>query len=182
MDRAALVDQHNALSRLLGWAEYGELTAAIDAAVADPGIAGILVEMDIVAGTVGGLMQASTAIAAAALLKPLIVFSPHELSGPGLLLASCANKVYVGATFWRGGAVQVHDILRPGRLRLDGGLVEQLIRQRRPDPRSAKAIRALCARRIDAHEARRVGLVDEIGSREDALAALHREIARGGCP
>lgn len=100
------------LTTFLGASDYGEIGAAVEAAVADPTARAVLLEVDSPGGEVGGifdLVDRLTALREAA-QKPLWAVASESALSAAFAIASVADRLYVTRTAEIGsiGVVAIH--------------------------------------------------------------------------
>lgn len=113
----ALVAVHGTLVRRAlgveaasGMISYGEIAATIDAAVADPAIAGILLDVDSPGGEAGGVFELGQRIRAANALKPVWAVANDSAFSAAYAIACSASRVFVTGTAGVGsiGVIAMH--------------------------------------------------------------------------
>jgi signal peptide peptidase SppA len=89
---------------------YGEIAAMIDAAVADPAIAGILLDVDSPGGEAGGVFELGARIRAANALKPVWALANDSAFSAAYAIACSASRVFVTGTAGVGsiGVIAMH--------------------------------------------------------------------------
>lgn len=191
---------------------YEALTQEFDAALADPTVKGIVLELDSPGGEVSGLFALADRIASSS--KPVFAVSNEAAYSAAYAIASASDRVFVGRTAGVGsiGVVAMHvdqsaknakDGLKPtyvfaGDKKVDANPHEPLTDRARQDLQaevdqlyelfvkavaerrdmSQKAVRATQAGTYMGAEAVAADLADEVGTLEDAKAALRAEINR----
>lgn len=98
------------LGALSGLTGYGALRQALDAAIADPKVAGILLAVDSYGGEVNGCFDLSDAIFAARAVKPIYGVAADDAYSAGYALLSAAETIFVSRTSGVGsiGVVALH--------------------------------------------------------------------------
>ena len=93
-----------------GMSSYGEIAATIDAAVADPAIAGILLDVDSPGGEAGGVFELGQRIRAANALKPVWAVANDSAFSAAYAIACSASRVFVTGTAGVGsiGVIAMH--------------------------------------------------------------------------
>lgn len=93
-----------------GMSSYGEIAATIDAAVADPAILGILLDVDSPGGEAGGVFELGQRIRAANALKPVWAVSNDSAFSAAYAIACSASRVFVTGTAGVGsiGVIAMH--------------------------------------------------------------------------
>lgn len=94
----SLVRRGGALEAESGLATYDELGAMLDAAVADPIVGGIVLDIDSAGGEVGGVFDLAARIHAASARKPVWAVANDLALSAAYLLASAASHVVVSTT------------------------------------------------------------------------------------
>lgn len=187
---------------------YNSIRSDLRAALADPSVEGVLLDVDSPGGEVAGLPELAAEIMAARERKPVYAVANTNAFSAAYWLASGAERLFVTPsgsvgsigvvaahvdqsgrdaqqgvrwTFVHAGAKKVdgnsHAPLSPGVHaevqkevdRLYGEFVAHVAQARGVD---AGAVRATEAGVLNAHEAVRAGLADEVGTYEQALTAL----------
>lgn len=93
-----------------GMISYGEIAATIDAAVADPAITGILLDVDSPGGEAGGVFELGQRIRAANALKPVWAVANDSAFSAAYAIACSASRVFVTGTAGVGsiGVIAMH--------------------------------------------------------------------------
>ena len=93
-----------------GMSSYGEIAATIDAAVADPAITGILLDVDSPGGEAGGVFELGQRIRAANALKPVWAVANDSAFSAAYAIACSASRVFVTGTAGVGsiGVIAMH--------------------------------------------------------------------------
>ncbi len=93
-----------------GMSSYGEIAATIDAAVADPAITGILLDVDSPGGEAGGVFELGERIRAANALKPVWAVANDSAFSAAYAIACSASRVFVTGTAGVGsiGVIAMH--------------------------------------------------------------------------
>jgi len=105
-----LVYKSSWLGALSGLVSYSDINAALDQAIADPSIKGILLQIDSYGGEVNGCFDLSDAVFAARQKKPICAVAADDSYSAAFALASAASKLYVSRTSGVGsvGVVALH--------------------------------------------------------------------------
>jgi signal peptide peptidase SppA len=105
-----LVRRALGLEAASGLTSYGEIGALLDAAVADPGVSGILLDVDSPGGEAGGVFELGQRIRAANAVKPVWAIAADSAFSGAYVLASAASRVYVTQTGGVGsiGVIALH--------------------------------------------------------------------------
>ena len=106
----SLVYKSSWLGALSGLTGYGDLRAALDQAVADPAVKGILLSVDSFGGEANGCFDLSDAIYAARGTKPIYGVAADDACSAAYALLSATEKVFVSRTSRVGsiGVVALH--------------------------------------------------------------------------
>ena len=113
----AVIDIHGSLVRRSlnvdaqsGLMSYGEIGAAIDAAASDPGVAGILLDIDSPGGEAGGLFELAQHIREIDAIKPVWALSCDSAYSAAYAIACAASRVLVTQTGGVGsiGVIAMH--------------------------------------------------------------------------
>lgn len=93
-----------------GFTSYGEIGAAVDAAAADPSIAGILLDMDSPGGEAGGLFELAQHIREVNAIKPVWAIACDSAYSAAYAIACAASRVLVTQTAGVGsiGVIAMH--------------------------------------------------------------------------
>jgi ClpP class serine protease len=86
------------LGALSGLTSYSDVRAAVDKAVSDPSVKGILLEINSYGGEANGCFDLSDAIFAARGAKPLYAVAADDAYSGAFALASAASKLFVSRT------------------------------------------------------------------------------------
>ena len=168
-----LVHRGSWIGRSSGQTSYEGIAAQLAAAVADPAVRGIALEIDSFGGEVAGVFDLADAIRAARDAKPVQAFVAEHAFSAGYALASQATSIIVPRTGAVGGigVVVMHadlsgqlsddgvtvTLIHSGTHKVDGNPYEPL-----PDPVRARiqteidAIRTLFAQTVAAGRGRRL--------------------------
>lgn len=105
-----LVYKTSWLGAMSGLTGYGDIKASLDAAMSDPAVKGILLQIDSYGGEVNGCFDLSDAIATARASKPVYAVASDDAYSAAYALASAASKLYVSRTSGVGsiGVVALH--------------------------------------------------------------------------
>jgi signal peptide peptidase SppA len=93
-----------------GLTSYGEISAMLDAAIADPAVAGILLDVDSPGGEAGGVFELAQRIRAADAIKPVWALASDSAFSAAYAIAAAASRVYVTQTGGVGsiGVIAMH--------------------------------------------------------------------------
>lgn len=183
-----LVSRGDWLSMILGAPSYGEIGDAVAAALADPTVRAVLLEVDSPGGEIGGLFDVVDRIAElrAESGKPLWAVASENALSAAFAIASVADHLYMTRTAEVGsvGVVAIHvdestadamaglkwTLIHAGARKVDGNPHEPLSGTARADIQAD----------VDALHAEFVGLVARNrGMSPDAVAATEAAIYRG---
>lgn len=190
-----LVTRGDWLTSLLGASDYGEIASAVEAALADPSVRAVLLEIDSPGGEVGGLFDLVDHLASllAEASKPLWAVASEGALSAGFAIASVADRLYVTRTAEVGsvGVVAIHvdesaadamaghkwTLIHAGQKKVDGNPHEPL------SPEAFADIQA----DVDALHAELVGLIARnrhmsaaaVGATEAAIYRGQRAVAVG---
>jgi len=107
-----LVMRGDWLTSLLGASDYGEIASAVEAALADPSVRAVLLEIDSPGGEVGGLFDLvdRLVVLREAAQKPLWAVANESALSAAFAIASVADRLYVTRTAEVGsiGVVAIH--------------------------------------------------------------------------
>jgi signal peptide peptidase SppA len=105
-----LVRRSLGLEAASGLTSYGELSAMLDAALADPRVSGILLDVDSPGGEAGGVFELAQRIRAADAIKPVWAIASDSAYSAAYAIASAASKIYVTQTAGVGsiGVIAMH--------------------------------------------------------------------------
>ncbi|ADZ72464.1 S49 family peptidase [Polymorphum gilvum] len=107
-----LVTRGDWLTSLLGASDYGEVASAVEAALADPTVRAVLVEIDSPGGEVGGLFDLVDRLVSLRqdAQKPLWAVASESALSAAFAIASVADRLYVTRTAEVGsiGVVAIH--------------------------------------------------------------------------
>ncbi|HRD86687.1 MAG TPA: S49 family peptidase [Accumulibacter sp.] len=105
-----LVRRSLGLDAASGLTSYGEIGALFEAAVADPAVAGILLDLDSPGGEAGGVFELAQRVRAADAVKPVWAIAADSAFSAAYVLASAASRVYVPQTGGVGsiGVIALH--------------------------------------------------------------------------
>lgn len=183
-----LVRRGDWLTSLLGASDYGEIASAVEAALADPSVRAVLLEIDSPGGEVGGLFDLVDRLVSLreAAQKPLWAVASESALSAAFAIASVADRLYVTRTAEVGsiGVVAIHvdesvadvmaglkwTLVHAGDRKIDGNAHE---------PLSDKALSAIQAD-VDALHADLVTLVARNRNMScDTVRATEATIYRG---
>ena len=105
-----LVRRALGLEAASGLTSYGEIGALLDAAVANPEVTGILLDVDSPGGEAGGVFELGQRIRSANAVKPVWAIAADSAFSGAYVLASAASRVYVTQTGGVGsiGVIALH--------------------------------------------------------------------------
>ena len=105
-----LVRRSLGLEAASGLTSYGEISAMIDAALADPSVSGILLDVDSPGGEAGGVFELAQRVRAADAIKPVWSIASDSAFSAAYAIASAASRVYVTQTAGVGsiGVIAMH--------------------------------------------------------------------------
>lgn len=198
--------QRGGMDAMSGMTSYGSIEANLNAALADPEVSGVLLEIDSNGGECAGLFGLAAKVKAAS--KPVFAVANEAAFSAAYALACAAKRLYVAPTGSVGsiGVVALHldqsaydqetglkySYVFSGEKKVDGNPHEPLSDRARADIQSdvdalydvfvktvsenrgisQQAVRATQAATYMAPDALKRGLVDRIGSLEDARRDL----------
>ena len=93
-----------------GLTSYGEISAMLDAALADPSVSGILLDVDSPGGEAGGVFELAGRVRAVDAVKPVWSIASDSAFSAAYAIASAASRVYVTQTAGVGsiGVIAMH--------------------------------------------------------------------------
>jgi signal peptide peptidase SppA len=105
-----LVRRAIGLDAASGLTSYGEIGAMFDAALADPAVAGILLDIDSPGGEAGGVFELARQVRAADARKPVWAIASDSAYSAAYAIACAASRVYVTQTGGVGsiGVIAMH--------------------------------------------------------------------------
>lgn len=105
-----LVRRSIGLEAASGLTSYGEISAMIDAALSDPGVSGILLDVDSSGGEAGGVFELAQRIRAADAVKPVWAIASDSAFSAAYAIACAASRLYVTQTAGVGsiGVIAMH--------------------------------------------------------------------------
>ena len=105
-----LVRRSLGLEAASGLTSYGEINALLDAALADPSVTGILLDVDSPGGEAGGVFELAQRVRAADAVKPVWSIASDSAFSAAYAIASAASRVYVTQTAGVGsiGVIAMH--------------------------------------------------------------------------
>lgn len=108
--QGTLVRRTLGLEAASGMMSYGEIGAMLDAAIADPAVGGILLDVDSPGGEAGGVFELGARIRAADAVKPVWAIASDSAFSAAYALACSASRVYVTQTGGVGsiGVIAMH--------------------------------------------------------------------------
>ena len=106
----SLVKRSLGVQALSGLLSYDAIAAMLDAALADPAVSGILLDVDSPGGEVGGCFELAARIRQAARIKPIWALANDSAFSAAYALASAADRVLVTQTAGAGsiGVIALH--------------------------------------------------------------------------
>jgi signal peptide peptidase SppA len=106
----AITKRSSFFSFLFGGTSVLELTAMLQAAITDPKVEAILLDVDSPGGTVSGINELSALIHEARSEKPIVAYSGGMMASAAYWLGSSADKVVLGKTADAGsiGVLMIH--------------------------------------------------------------------------
>ncbi len=93
-----LVRRALGLEAASGLTSYGEVGAMLDAALSDPAVSGILLDVDSPGGEAGGVFELAQRIRAADAVKPVWVIASDSAFSAAYAIACAASRIYVTQT------------------------------------------------------------------------------------
>lgn len=117
VDGIAVIPVHGTLVRRVlgleaasGLSSYGEIAARLDAAVNDPQVQGILLDIDSPGGEAGGVFELAQRIRAASTLKPVWAHANDSAYSAAYALAAAASRLSLSQTAGVGsiGVIALH--------------------------------------------------------------------------
>lgn len=105
-----LVRRSIGLEAASGLTSYGEINAMLDAAISDPAVMGILLDIDSPGGEAGGVFELAQRIRAADAVKPVWAIASDSAFSAAYAIAAAASRVYVTQTGGVGsiGVIAMH--------------------------------------------------------------------------
>ena len=93
-----------------GLTSYGEISAMLDAALSDPSVTGILLDVDSPGGEAGGVFELAGRVRAVDAVKPVWSIASDSAFSAAYAIASAASRVYVTQTAGVGsiGVIAMH--------------------------------------------------------------------------
>ncbi|MCX7247108.1 MAG: S49 family peptidase, partial [Burkholderiales bacterium] len=106
----SLVRRALAVDAASGLTSYGEIAAMLDAAVADPAVSGILLDIDSPGGEAGGVFELAQHIRAIDAIKPVWALACDSAYSAAYAIACAASRVFVTQTGGVGsiGVIAMH--------------------------------------------------------------------------
>ena len=106
----SLVRRAFAVDAASGLTSYGEIAAMLDAAVADPAVSGILLDIDSPGGEAGGVFELAQHIRAIDAIKPVWALACDSAYSAAYAIACAASRVFVTQTGGVGsiGVIAMH--------------------------------------------------------------------------
>lgn len=111
-----------------GYVGYGDIREALMAAVMNPEVKSIMLNMDTPGGAVSGCEECANLIAEIAALKPMMVFADNQLCSAGYWLAASAGKIFVGATTTVGSIGVIGKTAEFSKARAAAGITDLVVR------------------------------------------------------
>ena len=108
--QGTLVKRTLGLEAASGLTSYGDIAAMLDAAVRDPNVRGILLDVDSPGGETGGVFELGEAIRAASTIKPVWAVANDNTFSAAYAIACAASRVIVTRTGGVGsiGVIAMH--------------------------------------------------------------------------
>jgi signal peptide peptidase SppA len=108
--QGSLVRRSMAMDAQSGMTSYGEIASMLDEAARDPGVAGILLDIDSPGGEAGGVFELSRKIRDINALKPVWAVASDAAYSAAYAIASAASRVFVTETGGVGsiGVIAMH--------------------------------------------------------------------------
>ncbi|MBL0143849.1 MAG: S49 family peptidase [Betaproteobacteria bacterium] len=105
-----LVRRAVGLDAASGLTSYGEIGAMLDAAIADPAVTGILLDVDSPGGEAGGVFELAQRIRSLAAVKPIWALACDSAFSAAYAIAAATSRVYVTQTGGVGsiGVIAMH--------------------------------------------------------------------------
>lgn len=105
-----LVRRSIGLEAASGLTSYGEIGAMLDAAIADPSVSGIVLDVDSPGGEAGGVFELAQRVRAADAVKPVWAIASDSAFSAAYAIACAASRVYVTQTGGVGsiGVIAMH--------------------------------------------------------------------------
>ncbi len=106
----SLVRRSMGIDAASGLASYSDIAAMLDAAVADPAVSGILLDIDSPGGEAGGVFELAQRIRAIDAIKPVWAFACDSAFSAAYAIACAASRVFVTQTAGVGsiGVIAMH--------------------------------------------------------------------------
>jgi signal peptide peptidase SppA len=106
----SLVRRSMAMDAQSGMTSYGDIASMLDEAVSDPGVAGILLDIDSPGGEAGGVFELSRKIRDINAIKPVWAVASDGAYSAAYAIASAASRVFVTETGGVGsiGVIAMH--------------------------------------------------------------------------
>jgi signal peptide peptidase SppA len=106
----SLVRRSMAMDAQSGMTSYGDIASMLDGAVSDPGVAGILLDIDSPGGEAGGVFELSRKIRDVNAIKPVWAVASDGAYSAAYAIASAASRVFVTETGGVGsiGVIAMH--------------------------------------------------------------------------
>lgn len=108
--QGSLVRRSMAMDAQSGMTSYGDIASMLDEAVSDPGVAGILLDIDSPGGEAGGVFELSRKIRDIDAIKPVWAVASDGAYSAAYAIASAASRVFVTETGGVGsiGVIAMH--------------------------------------------------------------------------
>ncbi len=105
-----LVRRSMGIEAASGLMSYGEIEARLDAALADPQVAGILLDLDSPGGEAGGVFELADRIRAASAIKPIWAHANDSAYSAAYAIAAAASRLTLSQTAGVGsiGVIALH--------------------------------------------------------------------------
>jgi signal peptide peptidase SppA len=105
-----LVKRAGIFARLMGAQTYGDIQSALQSALADPEVRGLVLDVDSPGGTVNGAEETASMVHQARSSKPVAAVSSGMMASAAYWIGSAAGRVFVGRTADVGsiGVLMVH--------------------------------------------------------------------------
>lgn len=179
--RGPLFRHANMFTRVSGATAYGTIARDLQAAVDDPKVASILLEIDSPGGDVNGLFELGDMIRSADAKKPVIAYVGGTAASAALLLASSARRIVASESAMLGSIGVIASYLDTKKAEENAGvrtinIISSVSPDKRLDP-SVDSDRAKLQRRIDAMAALFVGAVAR--NRNVSIDTVTEKFGRG---
>jgi signal peptide peptidase SppA len=171
------------ITEILGYPSYHGLSAALRAAIADPAVRGVVLDIDSGGGEFAGAIELAAEVRRLSATKPIVALADNVAASAAYIIAAAATRVIVApsATVGSIGVVWVHmdrsaalakgglkpTFIHAGARKVDGNSMQPLA------PDAEKAIRAQLG---EAHEL----MLQSIGAHRPALGASGARATEAG--